>query len=322
MRSKTRNYNVPALGFADGPDRGSLEKPCSPLILDYTVTAMWTKIYHQLLPLGILLGAIFVWSAVRAIWPHKFESSHASFYFNPDGESLGEGRSGDADEGQREITGALSGTVVDENNVPVYAIDVTLTPVGGTAAAANESSDNLKNWTEKDGSYEFVRLKPGEYILGVEARGAPTGERPFRTSYYPGTDRKESSEPVRVQGNLKIELQPLRLKRLQTATIKIHVKWEDGTPVERSNLLFHNLSFPDQGVIGDEAPQITNGEGEFVVPLGFEYYARAGVWCDGGTKIDMRESRPVQQLRIDATHIPQELTFVMHSSPCKLWTPP
>lgn len=280
---------------------------------------MWTKIYHQLLPLGILLGAIFVWGAVRTIWQHKFESSHASFYFNPDGESLGEGRSGDADEGQREITGALSGTVVDENNVPVYAIDVTLTPAG--TATVDQSSDNLKDWTEKDGSYEFVRLKPGEYILGVGTRGAPTGERPFKTSYYPGTDRKESSEPVRVQGNLKIELRPLRLKRLQTATIKIHVKWENGTPVERSNLLFHNSSFPDQGVIGDTAPQITNGEGEFVVPLGFEYYARAVAHCDAGSKIEAQESRPVQQFRIDQEHIPQELTFVIPSPPCKFWTP-
>lgn len=279
--------------------------------------------FHQILPLAILLVVGYVWSEVRAIiWRHKAaQSNYWSLNILPD-ESYGADSPPEPEEGQSEITGALSGTVVDENNVPIYAIEVTLTPVGGTAAAANESSDNLKDWTEKDGAYEFVRLKPGEYILGVGAHGAPTGERPFRTSYYPGTDRKESSEPVRVQGNLKIELQPLRLKRLQTATIKIHVKWEDGTPVERSNLLFHNLSFPDQGVIGDEAPQITNGEGEFVVPLGFEYYARAGVWCDGGTKIDMRESRPVQQLRIDATHIPQELTFVMHSSPCKLWTPP
>lgn len=289
--------------------------------LDYTVTAMWTKIYHQLLPLGILLGAIFVWSAVRAIWPHKFESSRASFYFTPNDESLGEGRSDDADEGQGEITGALSGTVVDENSVPVYVIDVTLTPVGEAAAADDESSDNLHNWTEKDGSYEFVRLKPGEYILGVGVRGAPTGERPFKTSYYPGTERKEFSVPIRVQGGMKIGLRPLRLKRLQTATIKIHVKWEDGTPVERSNLLFYNPSFPDQGVIGGEAPQITNGEGEFVVPLGFEYYARAVAHCDAGPKIEAQESRPVQQLRIDATHIPQELTFVIHSSPCKLWTP-
>lgn len=278
--------------------------------------------FHQILPLAILLVAGYVCSGVRAIlWRHKAAQGYVNFNVLPD-ESYGGDSPPKADESQSEITGALSGTVVDENNFPVYAIDVTLTPVGRTAPTADQSSDNLHNWTEKDGSYEFVRLKPGEYILGVGTRGAPTGERPFKTSYYPGTDRKESSESVRVQGNLKIELQPLRLKRLQTATIKIHVKWEDGTPVERSNLLFHNLSFPDQGVIGDTAPQITNGEGEFVVPLGFEYYARAGVWCDGGTKIDMRESRPVQQLRIDATHIPQELTFVMHSSPCKLWTPP
>ncbi|HKD82121.1 MAG TPA: carboxypeptidase-like regulatory domain-containing protein [Candidatus Angelobacter sp.] len=282
---------------------------------------MLTKIYHQLLPLGILLVAIFVWSAVRAIIrPHKSEPGHWSLYVNPDDESSGEGRPDYPDEGALGITGGLSGKVVDERDTPVHAIDVTLVPIGETAAEVDESGEQLEEWTNKDGVFEFFRLKPGEYILGVGARGAPTGERPFMASYYPGTEHKKFSEPVRVQGNLKIELRPLRLRRLQTATIKIHVRWQDGTPVERSNLLFSNPSFP-QAVIGGTAPEITNGEGEFVVPLGFDYYARAGVWCKGEGQIDMRESRPVQHLRIDQTHIPQELTFVLQSQPCKFWTP-
>jgi hypothetical protein len=282
---------------------------------------MLTKIYHQLLPLGILLVAIFVWSAVRTIIkPHRSESGHWSIYVSPDDESVQEGPVGAPDEGDVEVTGGLSGRVVDDRNAPIHAIDVTLQPIGKTATEIDGSSDPLEEWTKKDGSYEFFRLKPGEYILGVGVRSAPTGARPFYTTYYPGAKRREFSEPVRVQGNLKIELRPLRLTRLPTAAITIHVKWQDGTPVERSNLLFSNSAFP-QAVIGDEAPEIKNGEGEFVVPLGYDYYARAGVWCQGAEKIDMRESRPVQHLRIDRRHIPRELTFVMHSEPCELWIP-
>jgi len=200
-------------------------------------------------------------------------------------------------------------------------IDVTLTSVGDPAPVEKESDEALKDWTKKDGTYKFAELKPGDYVLAVGAWGAPTGERPFVTSYYPGTDRRELAKTIRVQDNSQTELPTLRLRRIPTATIKIHVKWKDGTGVERSNLLFHNPSFPNQGVIGDEAPQITNGEGEFVVPLGFEYYARAVVQCDMGTKIDARESRPVQQIRIDSDHIPQDLTFVILSESCKLWSP-
>jgi hypothetical protein len=213
----------------------------------------------------------------------------------------------------------VSGKVIDENNSPIYSIEVTLVP--GSAETAYQYTDALKAWTNKDGIYEFPGLKPGEYVLGVGIDSAPSGERPFLGSYYPGVQRKESAEPIRVEGNMHVELRPIRLRRIQTTTIKIHVKWQDGTPVERSNLLFNNPHFP-QAVIGDGAPEILHGEGEFEVPLGFDYYARAGVWCDGGTKIDMRESRPVQHVRIDSQHIPQELTFIMHSEPCKFWTPP
>jgi hypothetical protein len=97
--------------------------------------------------------------------------------------------------------------------------------------------------------------------------------------------------------------------------IKIHVRWQDGTPVDWSNLLFYNTSFPHQGVIGDEAPGIKDGEGEFTVPTGFEYYARVAAICDAGIHTKSEESRPVQKIRLDGASIPQELTFVIPTEP-------
>src|SRR5215831_12701636 len=61
---------------------------------------------------------------------------------------------------------------------------------------------------------------------------------------------------------------------------------------------------------------------EVVLPLGFDYYATAAVQCDGGAQIRSEESRPVQKIRVDAGHIPTELTFVMPTERCKLWRPP
>ena len=113
----------------------------------------------------------------------------------------------------------------------------------------------------------------------------------------------------------------MRLQRLETATIKVHVVWQDGSRVERSNLLFHNLSYPHQAVIGDEAPFISDGELQFVVPKGFEYYARAKVDCDAGEKIQTIESRPVQRVKVVDGFTPEEMTFVIPSLPCKFWEP-
>lgn len=208
---------------------------------------------------------------------------------------------------------------MDDLDQPIHAIKVTLIPVDVQVAADASPPDSCDDWTNQDGVYEFKGLVTGEYILGVAIDTAPTGQHPYFASFYPGAERKKDAEPIRVRTGSN-GLKTMRLRRMETATIKIHIRWEDGTPAKGGSLLFNNPKYP-QTVIGDESFPIADGDGEFVVPVGFRYYARASVWCDGGKQIDMRESRPVQEVRVDAKHVPQELTFVMRSKPCKLWTP-
>ena len=269
--------------------------------------------FHKLLPVAILLLAVLAAVWMKAVFWKHHASPRISGY--ADVESWPHSDATTA----RQITGSISGKVVDENNTPIYVMKVTVLPVDPETEGQNPGA--LDEWTDKDGMYQFPRLKPGEYLLGVGIDDAPTGQRPFFASYYPGAEKKQFAEQIRVQGDMKIELRPIRLRRMLTTTIKIHLKWQDGSPVKAGNLLFHNTRF-SQAVIGDTAPPISNGEGEFIVPLGFDYDARATVWCDGGAKIDARESDPVQHLRIDGRHIPQELTFIMRSQPCRLWHPP
>jgi hypothetical protein len=269
--------------------------------------------YRVLLPAVFVIAVAAAFLARTAFRKHRHDPQQISGYSGTS-ESWPH-----SDNSMREISGSISGKVVDENDRPIYLAKVTVFPLDSETGSQNPGA--LNEWTNKDGVFEFPRLKLGEYLVGVGIDDAPTGERPFFASYYPGAEKKQFAEPVRVQGDMKIDLRPMRLRRMQTTTIKIHLKWQNGTPVEQGNLLFHNTKF-SQAVIGDTAPAISNGEGEFVVPLGFDYEARAGVWCDGGDKIDVRESDPVQHLRIDSKHIPQELTFIMRSHPCKLWSPP
>lgn len=273
--------------------------------------------------LAILSVPALAYLTFRSIFPAYQQSrpSHSSAYFEggsqePDDEDSA------ADPVELGISGGVHGNVVDESNQPVYAVEVDLIPYDKMHAGEDERwRATLREWTGKDGGYEFSHLNPGEYFLSVFSEAAPTGKHPFAPSYYPGADQKAFSEAIRVQPSLQIELRVLRLRRLPTATIKVHVHWQDGTPVEWSNLLFHNPSFPDQGVIGNEGLGIKDGEGEVVLPVGFDYYGRAAVQCDGGAQIQSEESRPVQRIRVDARHIPTELTFVMPTGQCKLWRP-
>jgi hypothetical protein len=274
--------------------------------------------------LAILLASALAYPAFRSIFAPHQESrpSNSSAYF--DGGPHGRDDEDDlpADPVEREVTGGVRGNVVDESNQPVYAIEVDLISADKMRAGEDERwRATHREWTGKNGDYEFSHLSPGEYFLSVGSDAAPTGKHPFAPSHYPGADRQVFSEPIRVQPSVLIELRVLRLRRLPTTSIKVHVNWLDGTPVEWSNLLFHNPSFPNQGVIGNEGLGIKDGEGEVVLPVGFDYYARAAVQCDGGAQIRSEESRPVQKIRVDASHVPTELTFVMPTGPCKLWRP-
>jgi hypothetical protein len=280
--------------------------------------------------LFISLAAIALTSVVvsrtfrSASFSHKpaQPSGINSAYFNPPERPDGEVDAPIEEAPESGLTGALRGKIVDENDQPVYVIEVDLLPADKRHADKDERwRATIREWTGKNGDYEFSHLQPAEYFLSVGSDAAPTGKHPFAPSYYPGSDQPAHAEPVLVQGSMRLGLRTLRLRRLQTATIKVHVTWEDGTPVEWSNLLFHNPSFPNQGVIGDESVGVKDGEGEIVLPMGFDYYARAAVQCDAGAQIQSEESSPVQTIRIDAEHTPSKLNFVMPTKQCKLWSP-
>ena len=275
---------------------------------------MRTRVFHQLLPIVILILAAFGAAGVRRLFWHPKTKGWSSYW-----NASKQVRSGPE---RPEPAGSVVGKVLDDNSQPIYAIQVDLIPVDKANAADDERwYARLRAWTDQDGTYRYSQLKPGEYFLSVGTEGAPTGKHPFAPIYYPGTDREKFAEPIRVHDGIQIDLRPLRLQRLPTVLVKVHVRWQDGSPVDWSNLLFHNTSFPHQGVIGDEAPGIKDGEGEFTVPIGYEYYARAAATCDAGTQVKSEESRPVQKVRLEGADIPQELTFVIPAQPCKHWSP-
>lgn len=218
-----------------------------------------------------------------------------------------------------DLTGSVTGSIVDESNSPIRGIEVELMPLDKTGERRWYAT--TREWTGADGWYRFPRIDPGEYVLAVQKSGAPDGRHPFAGTYYPGVDEEVHADHIYVVTGTPLELHPLRLRKIETVTLKINVEFEDGTRPAWSNLLFHNPSFPNQGVIGDEAPGIEDGRGEFVLPVGFDYYARAKVDCDAGERIETRESRPVQRLRVRNGHAPSELKFVIPGPTCALWSP-
>jgi hypothetical protein len=58
-----------------------------------------------------------------------------------------------------------------------------------------------------------------------------------------------------------------------------------------------------------------------MIPVGFGYDARAKVDCDAGTRIETRESRPIQRLKVQDGSTLKELSFIIPGPACKLWSP-
>ncbi|MGA2484189.1 MAG: carboxypeptidase-like regulatory domain-containing protein [Candidatus Acidiferrales bacterium] len=216
-------------------------------------------------------------------------------------------------------SGCVHGTVADESDKPLRGIEVEFVPAYKTGDARWYATRH--EWTDEQGKYNFNQLEPGEYFLAVHRDGAPDVDHPFATGYYPGVADETAASRVIVTASLRTNLDTLRLHKLEVATISVTIVWPDGTRPERSNLLFHNISYPRQAVIGDVAPQVDNGKGEFTLPKGFEYDAQAKVDCDAGKVIESRESRPVQRINVADGFAPAELTFVIPGPPCALWKP-
>jgi hypothetical protein len=123
--------------------------------------------------------------------------------------------------------------------------------------------------------------------------------------------------PVRIERSAALYLTPIRLHKLDMATLKINVLWSDGTRPQRRNLYFKNLLYPHQAVT---APQIDNGVGS----TGFPWDSNTSLLLQlraGGTTIESRESLPYQWVKAAVGQIPADVTFVIHGPLCLLWEP-
>src|SRR5215471_6058574 len=109
--------------------------------------------------------------------------------------------------------GALKGNIVDPEGKPVYAIDVSLIPTDKTGEAKWYAT--YRDWTDKDGRYEFKRVTPGHYVLEVHAEGAPDRKFPFATMYYPEAREEALATHLFIEKSKTSQLMLMRLRRVE-----------------------------------------------------------------------------------------------------------
>jgi hypothetical protein len=259
----------------------------------------------------VTLIAILVWSAAFALTP----AVEAMRNYNHADMSRG-----DLDPDSCVIdaaTGCMHGSVVTSAGAPIRGVFLDLVPL---TAPAN-THPTMKDWTYADrkGRYSFDNLEPGEYLVGVHIRSAPSAEQPYPTTFYPGAEQDADAAHLHIEANKKIALSPLKVRSLTLTKFTVEIRWPDGSHPLRSNLLVRNKSFNQQATIGDSAPQIDNGTGSFTLPDHSDYEVHAAVECDEISEIGQRET-PYVPLRVTDRAEPAHLVLTLPGFPCTLWS--
>jgi hypothetical protein len=115
--------------------------------------------------------------------------------------------------------GGISGTLRDSTGAPLPKIMAQL-------AALDEDSEldsRSEVVSDENGRFEFTKLVPGTYVLGVNLDNEPSAEFPFPATRYPA--------PIPLAEGQKLSDIDLRLPpRLPGRTIHLQAVWPDGRP--------------------------------------------------------------------------------------------
>jgi len=213
------------------------------------------------------------------------------------------------------VFSTVSGSLNDENGKPLDNVLVELLREGG----GDDTGPRLE--MTKSGRYSF-NVRPGAYRLALNCHGcldAPTAEHPFQTSFYPGVEQEVEAARIVVMAQKPIHLNPWHVHRLPVTAIPAQANWLNGTAAEVSSLVVDNLDYP--GAIVESIPSGRGGKGPILLPVGFNYRARASVVCDDGKKLSFHESRPLLEFTVRPGLTPKTLKFVIPELPCKAWHP-
>ena len=215
----------------------------------------------------------------------------------------------------------VTGRVVDDEGKPVQGVNVQVLPADGEVDLPASMTGGAE--TDDQGRYVISLPSPVDFFLGVHVTEAPTADRPYGRTFYPGVKTRSEAERVHLQPGEQFRAQDLVVSKIVTEEVPVRVYWQDGTFVERSNVRVHNNSFPHQAVIGNVAPQADKGSYTLRVPVGFEYVVSAAVQCDAGEKIVQVESNFVTfVLSTDGPAVATTVLLTVPAKPCKLWQPP
>ena len=141
--------------------------------------------------------------------------------------------------------GRIRGRVIDADGKPVPGIMVNLI----LASQANSSGpQGVPAYANGEGYYELRLVPPGNYLLGIRLKGLDGPESvatAYPRVYYPGVGTPAEAAVLTIGEGTLLKDIDLRLSpRLTRRVISGSVKYADGTPAAKANVVYYDRSSP------------------------------------------------------------------------------
>jgi hypothetical protein len=96
---------------------------------------------------------------------------------------------------QAAVNGRVRGRIVGTYDVPLDTVELQLRTAHTDRRRSGSHDPTFRGMARADGTYEFVGVSAGTYLLSAFVKRAD-GRQPFTMTYYPGTDDLDAATPV------------------------------------------------------------------------------------------------------------------------------
>jgi len=200
-----------------------------------------------------------------------------------------------------QFDGRIRGLVRQSTGEP--AANVTVQVMAAEDVGRSGNIQTLNTQSDAGGSFEFLDVSPGRYVVGVDLKRGMDPKVVFPPTFHPGTPNHSLATIVQLEGGQHRDLEPMTLpqgRRSQRLTGT--VVYEDGRPAAGVFIsLRDGIEKWRQVAVGTKTR--LDGTFSFTVYEGLSYIASASQWdeenrrqigCDFGPFVVSQEMEPVK----------------------------
>jgi hypothetical protein len=165
-----------------------------------------------------------------------------------------------------QIRATIGGTVFNSQGKPVGDdVQLSLIPIESANKPISEIL-NRSEYTKKNGKFVFDGVKPGKYILGINAVESPARNTPYPKTYFPSGNDVSKAKVIEITIGQKLENLDFRLpKELLRFVVEGVVRSANGKPIVGADLDIYDSETPKERVFGFSDDVKTDAQGRFKI---------------------------------------------------------